>query len=264
MELNNITECRKYFNIPVELIEYAYHKKYEKEFRVYLYLKSKSDGIINEALIDYADFRLSTGIHDKRTFNKYRDSLLKLNWIGYNKDSKNYFIRGFGALRENIELKKRSGVILKYEDIKNLKSFMEGVIICKSVRAQNFVTKKALLKKVGQAASKNGGALQADKFLVNYPAYYGLSNLGIGRKLICSQSHANRAKKSAEKRGFIQTNKKEQTLAIVNSYDSLLKLHSEEGNKIIFRKISGGRIKVSKQLHDEIIPLITFSRVGRV
>lgn len=256
MQISNI----KYFNLPLDILEYTYFKKYEKALVVFLYLKSKSDGILNKTAIDFTDLKNATGIKDKRTFKKHLNTLQEINFIGYSKVSGNYFIRGFKAIGGLNKFNNKRSVRIPFQEIKYLKSFMEAAIISKAIRAQKYATEKEIIKLAGQAALKNGRAIQAYRLQKGYPLYYGLSNEGIAKILKISKSHGNRAKLIAEKNGYLKTNKKEEIIAILSTTDYNMRNNIVDNHKILFSRLSNGSIKVFKQLHDEIISLIEFSR----
>lgn len=249
-----------FFNIPIDLLEYSYFKKYEKALSMLLYFKSKSDGILNEKAIDFCDLKKQTGISDRRTFKKYIKILIELNWIGYNKKNGNYFIRSFRAIGKTNSFNNKLAVRVFNDDIKNIKSFTEATIISKSIRSQKYATEKSIIKLAGEAALKNGRAVQAFRQQKGYPLYYGLSNEKIAKLLRISKSHGNRAKLNAEKNGYLKTNKKEKVITTLSLKDFHFKFSISDSHKIRFKKLSNGCIKVYKQLHDEIITLIEFCR----
>lgn len=255
----NISE-KTYFNLPVDLLEYSYFNKYEKALAILLYFKSKSDGILNERTIDFSDLKKQTRISDRRTFKKYISILIELNWIGYNKKSGNYFIRSFSAIGKTNSFNNKLAVRVFNNDIKNIKSFTEATIISKSIRSQKYATEKSIIKLAGKAALKNGRAVQAFRQQKGYPPHYGLSNERIAQLLKISKSHGNRAKLNAEKNGYLKTNKKEKVITTLPLKDFYFKFSMSDNQKIRFKKLSNGFIKVYKQLHDEIITLIEFCR----
>lgn len=255
----NISE-NTYFNLPIELLEYSYFKKYEKALALLLYFKSKSDGILNVKSIDFNDLKKQTRISDRRTVKKYIKILLKLNWIGYNIKTGNYFLRSFSVIGKFNSFNNKVAVKFYNADIKNIKSFIEAAIISKSIRAQKYATEKSIIKLAGKAALKNGRALQAFRQQKGYPLYYGLSNERIAQLLKISKSHGNRAKLNAEKSGYLKTNKKEKEITTLPLKDFHFKFSISDSHKIRFKKLSNGFIKVYKQLHDEIITFIEFCR----
>lgn len=279
--MNSCQQSLRHFTVPFKMIEWSHHHKHEKALMVYLYLKSISNGIVDEKALDYEDIKAKLKINTKRTFNKHLNRVIQLNWIGYNKNTKRYFIRSFSNVRKQHDLQKRSGVVFEHRDFKNFKSFITASIICHDINKQEFAYKKRFIKEMGIAALKRGGALQAkNRSYLGFAPYWGMSNFALGNLLGCKKSQANRLKMKAEKDGFITTVKHWELIAELPNYDRAIReYYIEPANsynksdeaakraKIRFMSIDrdGERvIQVVKQLHDEIIPKLRFKRLNGI
>lgn len=248
----------------MDILEFCNAEKCIKALQVFLYLKSKGD-IINEKMIDFKDIKKVIKVCTRRTFNKHIGKLIQLNWIGYNKGSKNYFIRSFKKICLGNNFVKKSGVVFDYSNFSQFKSFVEASIICHDINKQEYACKKAFIKKMGIAALKKGGALQAENRLyLGFAAYSGKSNVGLSKLLHCGKSQANRAKINAKKNRYLNTRKHIRVLEELDGYNRAIKSDFGNSNNIQFRtvKINGKKItQVYQQLHDEIIPMLRFKRI---
>ena len=83
----------------------------------------------NEVEIPFTGIAEDLGIKDRRTINKYLKELQKLDWVGYNKETRNYFPRGFESLRKRLGLKNRIGVICEFSNFKSLSTFLPACLI---------------------------------------------------------------------------------------------------------------------------------------
>lgn len=257
----------KHLTVPFEMIQFCYDNNFGKPLLVFLYLKSISNGIVNEKNICFKDFSAKSGIKDKRTFRKYLDILIDINWIGFNADSKNYFIRSFKRIRRSLGFRQRTGVIFETEYIPKFKGFIEGAIICQKLRRQEFARKAKIRQKAGQAALKKGGALQAIQPIEGVSDYVGMSNFRLSRLLGCSMSHANRAKIRAEKQGYLKTVKRFEVLAEKTSPNFNIRPHVADSHKTRFRVIKRKGVRFYQLVHqkyDELIPKLVFKRIPKV
>lgn len=96
--------------IPISVIRFVIQNNLIRAFSIFLYLKNRCDGVMSANELSYSEMGESVGIKDKRTIQKYMNKLLSINWIGYNRKSKNYFIRGFRNVMQAKGLTSRHGV----------------------------------------------------------------------------------------------------------------------------------------------------------
>jgi len=99
-----------YNTIPINVIRYVVQNDLVRAFSIFLYLKNCCDGVMPESDMSFSELGDSVGIKDKRTIQKYLKRLLSINWIGFNKKSRNYFIRGFQYIKQVEGLKGKHGV----------------------------------------------------------------------------------------------------------------------------------------------------------
>lgn len=257
----------RHLTVPFEMIQFCYENNFGNPLLVYLYLKSISNGIVNEKNICFKELSNKTGIKDKRTIRKYLGILLDINWIGFNSDSKNYFIRSFKRIRRSYDFNKRTGVIFEMVYISKFKGFVEGAIICHKLKRQEFARKAKIRRKAGQAALIKGGALQANQPIEGVSEYVGMSNFRLSRLLCCSMSHANRAKIWAEKHGYLKTVKSFEVLAENTTPDYNIRHFISDSHKTRFRVKKRKGVKhyqLVRQKYDEIIPKLVFKRIQKV
>lgn len=252
-----------HFTIPIQLVEFVLRNNKVRCFSIYLFLKKNCDGTINETRLPYIEIAKELGIRDKRTVNKYITQLIDLNWIGYNAETKNYFIRGFNYLRSKLDFQKRKAVICEFSNLKELKPFLAASLVGYEIIRQKLIQRSLIKRFGGAAALRRQGALQLPPpFFLR--CYFGLSNKRIGAILGCRKSQANRLKIESQKLGFLQVNKKFKFVKLLDKPDFRLKTYSPDGSKFRFRKSKSGDIKVYEQLIDEIIPELRFKVIKRL
>jgi hypothetical protein len=240
-----------YFTVPCSVAKHVIGNRLEKCFSIFLYLKSECNGIINEKEISKVLLSKTLGIKDKRTIVKHLKKLQRLNWIGYNKKTGNYFIRGFMYVKGLISGKSNHGIKVSIDKINQIKyQLCAGLMQFKLEGLKRSQIKK-VKSKVGSSALKSSGALQMAKEL-GMRNYLGLSNTQLAELFNCSKSEANRIKLKAEKYGFIKTFKKLRYITSTRQKNFLLKGYSNIGNRIRVTQTENGRIKFYEQLTDEI------------
>lgn len=244
-----------HLTIPIELIRYVKTQRLERCFSVYLYLKINSDGVINAKDIPYEGICRDLHIKDRRTFKKHINKLISLDWVGFNPKTKNYFIRGFAFLKDKYGFKTRVGAICEKSNLRELKYFLPAAIIAFEIKRQKMIQSKVIRRNGGVTALKKQGAIQLP-FPFFLRRYFGLSNEGLGKVLLCSKSEANRLKIKAGDLGFLVVKKRVELISKLDKPDFYLRGNSPDSCKIRFFKQKDGSIRVYKQLMDEIEPLI--------
>ncbi len=249
-------------------MEYATINKAIKPLQIYIFLKFHTDGKVHASSGLFKHLKKILSIRDNRTLKTHLATLLKLNWIGFNPVSENYFIRGFNQVRKQYKFHKRNAAICYYTNIKKLAAFVVGAIITKQINVQKFL--HVIRERFSKAVThKRDVTFQPSKpFPNDVPLYHGLANSIIAKIFGCKQTRACQLKHQAEKEGFIKTKKKYRRLSIIETQDKnirgqLTALYPSCYGKIKMRKMKNGKIEICEQMYDEILPNIGIKRINR-
>lgn len=200
--------------------------------------------------------------------------MLAENWIGFNPVSGYYFIRSFGYIRGKCHFTSRQATKFRIEDFKYLQVYLFAVCLCAIIRRQHYfwevkrrkhraVTSKADVTNHSRVFSKTPSR----------PPYYGLCNRMIAKHFGYSKTRACELKLAAAKLGYLNLVQHDQEIMVIGKRNYRLRSELEAQypdlkGKIRFEIILVERfkrkwkmIRVSRQLHDEIIPQIEFKSV---
>lgn len=185
---------RKYYLVPVSLVELVFRERLYREFQIWITLKARTNGhlkITPDVVRSLAkELKVS-----ERTVSRSLEKLRQRNWIGYNPKSGLSFIRGFKAVQINEGLSGRMGVWFDIDKKKESRGFIAGGIISKLVREQR---KKVWQERTG--AQAKGGAKQPARL----PAFYPVSCSSLEQIYNVSTKVAWNAKNNAVKGNFIE------------------------------------------------------------
>jgi len=259
--------------IPVQLLEYVQENKLVKAFAVFMYLKCMSGGKMRNTQDAFIAMPEVIGIKDTRTINKHLKTLLKLNWIGFNTATDDYFVRGIGYIRKQHGFKQRKAATFHFKDIQKMQAFVAGSIISSNIKAQQYffeVAQRGRLK----SATMNQGVAKQDRSLtstatIQKPAYYGLGIYSMAKILFCKPTRACELKQEAEAAGFIKAQNKFREIATFEKSDTTIRgkmAYAEDVKRIRFKKIRRNKknmVAMLEQLHDEIKPKVDFKKIKR-
>ena len=235
----------KFFWIPVELCEYAICDKFIRPFQVYIVLKTfKSSKVkLGEAELKYiAD---TIGLKSNKAVKNNLKLLIDRNWIGYDKKSKIYFIRGFQKVKSIQGVESRTCAEFDIRHIKQFKAFLAGAVIGYLVKQQK---RKEWLDERQNGRSKHSSH--------DPSKYYPIANLGLAKILNISISTAYMLKSDAAKHLYILVKKNfEKTGLDAWQKKSLMIAFPEKAKSI--RIIKG---KIHFQLTDTVLPCIRFKK----
>jgi len=178
--------------VPVSLTEYVFQRKLINTFRLYIYLKFKTSGIVSSKSSVFKDLLEIRGLTSSKTIKKHLSKLIEMNWVGYNSHSTNYFLRNIQYICNNLNLDTKKVVKITISDLGNLTVFLAAVTMNGLVRNQFLYFEKVYPRNHFAAVKKSGTALQA-KYSSHRldmevsdntkPEYYGFSNAKLGSVL---------------------------------------------------------------------------------
>jgi len=272
---SSFTGIRSKLNIPVGLITYAHNTGIRKPFSCYLSLQFLFAGKIHEDHLFEASLRFDLGIRDSRTFRKYISKLVQHQFLVYNPKSGYYFIRGFERLRTIHGIKDRTSVLLYRHQLSDIQAFIDTALIGQVIQNQEYywVKGKERFRRAALTMKDNANTLVVVDPTTR-PPYFGLSNVRIADKLNCSLSQACKRKHKAETAGLLQTTAHYKHYHTLPKADYQIRSHVYKSyptliNRLRFRKVKNpntglNEVELVQQLHDEIKPLITFSKRKRI
>ena len=258
--------------IPVQIANHVVKNNLQKPFAIYLYLKFNSSGKIHEESDTFTSIKKELKIKDNRTYKKHFQSLIDINWVGYNEKSGYYHVRGFDRIRYEYQFKGKQAVTLYYYDLKKLDDFLNASLICASVNAKKFVKEVVKRRKLKPVANNRDATMPAKVYAeLQQLDYYGCSLPEICKLLGCKKTRASQLRTKASKAGFIKTKHKFTEILRLNKPDYNVRKFLNEVNpksmgKIRFRAttIKGVAIViVSEQTTDEIIPKLHFKTINK-
>lgn len=261
--------------LPVEQAAFAYRNGLIKGLAIYLYLKFYTDGKVKSDSPIFTQLRNDLRLKDNRTFKLHIDSLIKLNWIGYDPSSGMYFIRNTKYIRRLYNFRQRQASVVLLQDLKNFQLYLASVLICKEVKDQEFywdVVKPRRLRKAAAkwAVAKHSGASSHSSG--ERPKYFGLCNKTIAGILGCKQTRACVIKNKAAALGYLTVKHKYRDLLVFDKPDFNVRSYIHEqfpaakGRIRCWVKWKDNKkyYKLVLQLHDEIISHIKFKRIEKL
>ncbi len=215
------------FKIPLELGNYVISNSLIKPFKLYLILKSRCSGQIK---LDTADFEQLATILDYKSIKSIRNNLtilIKLNWVGYNKKSGLYFVRGFDYIRKKHQFNRRTAIFLELSQIIYLQELLLAGLITKLIKNRI----RDIIKNVDCKGRRSNQAFR------NIPDFFPISASYLAKILNISINKAFRIKRSAAALKYItiQPNLISTKFAI-GSKLYLNKLEYPEANKVRVKK----------------------------
>jgi hypothetical protein len=177
-------------------------------------------------------------------------------FIGFNKKTSNYFIRGFHNLNQNIGSKGKRCLIVPFSRITDVKNIFAAGLIGFKIQGLKLAENRIFRKKVGASALKKRGALQKLKLDSSKRDYNGLSNTQIAKLLGYSKSAANRVKLKCHELDYIKVTKQSKLVFKFNESDFNLKKYLPNPERLFILKNSNGEFLMMERLTDEIEPNI--------
>jgi len=264
-----VTHSVRSQEVPVSLTEYVFQRKLINSFRLYIYLKFKTSGIVSSKSSVFKDLLEIRGLTSSKTIKKHLSKLIEMNWVGYNSHSTNYFLRNIQYICNNLNLDTKKVVKITISDLGNLTVFLAAVTMNGLVRNQFLYFEKVYPRNHFAAVKKSGTALQAKYSSHSLdmevsdntkPEYYGFSNAKLGSVLGVSISYASKLQSKASAKKYI--GRKQRTSVFLyltcRNYtirNELYKSFPELKGKLFFRESTDG------ELHDFLLPNGKFARL---
>lgn len=206
-----------YLSIPVQLCKYALTEHKVNQLRLFVFLKTKCSGQIK-----LSDSRIKTYAAElemtPRTFKNNLNWLLRNNWITFNTKKRQYHLKSFFSLSEELDFQCRKGAIFEPFDFTKFKGFISAAVITYHMKLKGRYDKKRLgLDK--RSPRKN-------RF--RRPAIFSLPHTYLANVLDVSKSCARSYRHAAIKDNFIFATHKFQNLGIPIEEIQLYKKYCEE------------------------------------
>lgn len=211
--------------IPVELCFHVLRNKQIPSFKVYILLKMTCSGMTRLTRSHVACFASFCGYGHVRSFNRHIEKLMDLNWVGYNRDSGVYHIRGFAYLQTKYNYKSRTGFWFNIQDMVSFDAIIGAAVIGYLVKSQGKKQRMDL---------KRG---RSNQVLCKTPGFFPVSNMALGKILNISTSTASILKNRAEREGYVTILRKRIIEpATHDSYNRLIQLYPGELTKMFIWK----------------------------
>lgn len=236
------------FNMPVDLCSYVLQHKLYKQFQLYIYLKAKCSGTINISTKFLKTIADDLGIKSYKTVRSNLTKLIKLNWVGFCSKSNLYFIRGFERVAELSGFAGKHGCDFDIRDIRKIKAFVCGVLVCKLCYIQKW-------KQVSIEQYK--GCSVPNRKMPN-DTYYPVACNALVKYYKVSKGFAFKMKSLAKKYGYIVIKPDlELTDFLPSEVNRIKKYNSSEGNSLT---VIGRHVYLQKP--DLILPCLTIRRIN--
>lgn len=219
-----MTKKLDFMNVPIDLSKYALENKKINEVRLYLYLKSKSDGYI------YAkDDRIEAAAKDLdicgKTLKKHLNWLLREGWLIMNEAKSGIRIISYKNLDKKISFEYARGSIMVKTDICNYKYFAIASVIQFQIRGLQWRNHKA-------------GYVKWYPELSEVPPYPLLPINYLAKAMRIPKSTVARYMRQAKKKKYIKTKKMFLNLQIADVHLGKIKKYGYNNPDCIRRKKS--------------------------
>lgn len=231
--------------IPVELCEYVIRNNFYRPMQLYIYLKLNTSGQVRSGDLRYDEIAKAIGLTTGRAVRNNMKLLLEKNWVGYNKKSKYYFIRGFKKIMQICGFSSKTAAVFDSVDILKLKAFVSAVRIAYLINKQK---RKKWATELVKGCSNHIARSSSQ--------YYPLANEALAKVLEISISTAYQLKLLASKAGYIHIKKTFQNTSFAASEASLFK----RGHPEIAKKVITNTGNIQLQGIDMVAHSIKFSR----
>ena len=267
----------EYLVVPIQQCEYAEKHGIHNALAFYLALKFQDDKFRLNCP-KYKAAYLLADIKDSRSRKKYLNTLIELNWIGYNPTSKVYHVNGTQKIRRFFGFEKRTAVKIFKKDLTEIRTFTFAAILCYRLLVIGKAKKKKASEDKERAPEKKRGVkkrfaskevifdLENDLLDLNAD-HVGMSVKKMGELYDLSPSTCSELKKKVQDLGYIKYRKVVKHLFSMKKPNYSIRNHyafafPEIANKLRFTKnYSTGTIHLGVQSYDEIFGNVDIKRL---
>jgi DNA-binding Xre family transcriptional regulator len=240
----NSAQYFDYLNVPVALCEYALEFRKTNQVRLYLYLKSVSNGFIKNESKIYTEAAKELNVCSKSISNHLK-WLKNQGWIIQDLQVNSICIISFERLAEKLNFQSATGVIIYKTELKEFK-----FIAIVSVIEYNMKRMRIRRRKSATELKPWNSKLQ------KFPSYPHLPHTYLGKVLGVSKTTASRYKKLAKKRKYLLVKKRFDNLGIPAVNMSELKKYGPYESD----KLKNIKNKIVEQLPDELTCNVTLRK----
>ena len=222
--------------VPIDLCFYAVQNRCIRMVQVYVHLKSISSGKVRLDNSELKKIVKELGIRSTKTLKKWLEELITLNWVGHNRKSGVYFIRGFENIRAINEFDRTISAVFN-NPITQFRPFVVGAVI--GYLAHYQFRKKEFVRKRRRTNQNSNDSKR----------YQPVATIALAKILGVSLRTAHQYKQLAFKAGFIDLKKNFEAAGSfkVNEVDLLRKYsHSKEANAV--RVVGNNLVKFKPDL----------------
>lgn len=187
------SEYFDYLNVPVALCTYSLQQRKSNQVRLFLYLKSISNGYIKISNRHYVKATKELGVCD-RTIRNHLKWLIHNGWLIIDRQANSINIISFERLVKKLNLQSATGVLIYKSDLKDYKTIAIAAVV-----KYNLMRPK---RRIPETELKMWSSQSPE-----LPPYPHLPNSVLSRIVGISQTTASRYKKQSKKAGYIEAKK---------------------------------------------------------
>jgi hypothetical protein len=261
-----VKEVNKTLMIPVQLMQFSINNNLIYPLRLLCYFKLFESGKFKHSKDAFKQLGEVLGYKDTRTIKKYFNQCRRLNWIGFDPCSKIYFVRSFNTIMTGHNLETPLRIKFEIKDLSTFKEFVFASNTCDEIKRQERYWRLPPSRRYYTALKSTEGATQyIYKPSSDAPDHFGIGLARLARNFKCSITTVHNLKKMAVEAGYIAVNHKFDLISEYEYSQPFLLERAKEANpriayKLRIRRVVD-RIQIVTQLHDEIVPLLTFKKV---
>lgn len=222
----------KTIKIPVEMCQFALMQNNTAPLKLLCLLKFEFDGIATTDRFDIKFIKEQLRYKDEKSIKHHLKTLIELNWIGYNYETKCYFIRGFESIRKSYGFKFRSSIEITTENLNDIKDICFTAVILSLIKVQ---------KRKQYCAYERRGGRNTGRPIQPLPSTFAIAVRALSKILNLSCSTIHHLKENAKEKGYIKTYRKIISIDLPASLKPELIMQNEQLQKklrIIDNKIA--------------------------
>jgi hypothetical protein len=236
------SEFFDYNNVPIALCSYSLQKRKANQVRLFLYLKSISNGYIKNKHEIYSKAAKELGVCIKTIMN-HRKWLIREGWLIPDFTANSMRIVSFEIVVRKLNLQSATGVLIYRSDLKDYKNIAIAAVVKYNLMRPKRRRREMELKMWSSQSHE-------------FPPYPHLPNSVLARIVGTSKTTASRYKRQSKKGAYLETSKRFEDLGIPGTEILNLKRYGQfqpERLRVI-------RNKVFLRLPDEVRCNLQFRR----